>query len=85
MQIKDLGALSGPVLIFGGPYSNLQATQAVLAWADAHAVPPERMICTGDVVAYCAEPAETVALIRAAGCAVLAGNCERQLARNAWV
>ena len=61
MQIKDLGALSGPVLIFGGPYSNLQATQAVLAWADAHAVPPERMICTGDVVAYCAEPAETVA------------------------
>ncbi len=83
MQIKDLGALSGPVLIFGGPYSNLQATQAALAWADAHEVPPERMICTGDVVAYCAEPAETVALIRAAGCPVLAGNCERQLARNA--
>lgn len=83
MRIADLGELRGPVLIFGGPYSNLQATQAILAQARGRDIAPERMICTGDVVAYCAEPAETVALIRAAGCAVLAGNCERQLAQNA--
>ncbi|WP_375553523.1 metallophosphoesterase family protein [Roseovarius mucosus] len=82
MRIMDLGELFGPVQIFGGPYSNLQATQALLAWADAHHFPPERRICTGDVVAYCANPAETVALIRTAQCPVLAGNCERQLARN---
>ena len=29
-----------------------------------------------DVVAYCAEPVETVALIRDWGCAVVMGNCE---------
>lgn len=83
MRIADLGEISGPVLIFGGPYSNLQATQALLARANTLGIPPERMICTGDVVAYCAQPAETVAAIRVSGCAVLAGNCERQLALNA--
>lgn len=83
MRIADLGEIAGPVLIFGGPYSNLQAMQAILARAGGLGIPPERMICTGDVVAYCAQPAETVDLIRAAGCIVLAGNCERQLAQNA--
>ncbi|MGX0976413.1 putative phosphodiesterase [Roseovarius sp. MBR-51] len=83
MRIAELGEMVGPVLVFGGPYSNLQAMQAILARAGGLGIPPERMICTGDVVAYCAQPVETVALIRAAGCAVLAGNCERQLAENA--
>ena len=83
MRIADLGEMRGPVLIFGGPYSNLHATEAMLARARALGIPRERMICTGDVVAYCAQPAETVALMRMSGCAVLAGNCERQLAQNA--
>lgn len=83
MRIADLGEMQGPVLIFGGPYSNLQATQALFERAEFLGIAPSRMICTGDVVAYCAEPAETVALIRGAGCVVLAGNCERQLAQNA--
>lgn len=80
MQHKDIGDLGGPVLIFGGPYSNLQATDAVLARAGELGA---TCICTGDVVAYCARPAETVAAIRAAGCAVVAGNCEVQLAQGA--
>ena len=72
-----------PVLIFGGCYSNLQATRALLAAAEALRVPPERMICTGDVIAYGADPAETLALIRAAGIATVMGNCEESLAAEA--
>ena len=83
MQVRDLGELDGPLLIFGGPYSNLQATQAVMAEAERRGIAPERMICTGDIVAYCAQPAETVAAMRDLGCAVVAGNCERQLAARA--
>ncbi|HKL26714.1 MAG TPA: metallophosphoesterase family protein, partial [Desulfuromonadales bacterium] len=69
-RIVDLGCLNGPVLIFGGPYSNLAATQAMRAKAEELEIPPERTICTGDVVAYCAEPRETVDLIRDWGVAV---------------
>lgn len=79
----DLGALSGPILLFGGPYSNLQATGALLDWADASGIPPERRICTGDVVAYCADPAATVARIRAGVGTVVAGNCEIQIGAGA--
>ena len=42
-----------------------------------------RSICTGDVVAYCVEPEETVAELRDWGCHVIAGNCEEQLAAGA--
>ncbi|MDA7424215.1 metallophosphoesterase family protein [Thalassococcus lentus] len=79
----DLGSLEGPLLVFGGPYSNLQATQAVRAQADRLGIPPERCICTGDVVAYCGDAAATVAEIRDWGCLVIAGNCEKQLAAHA--
>lgn len=83
MRHRDLGRLDGPLLLFGGPYSNRQAFEALLAEAAARGIGAERMICTGDVVAYCARPAETVAAVRALGCAVVAGNCEVQLAANA--
>ncbi len=65
-----------PLLVFGGPYSNLEATRALLALAGRLNLPPGRMICTGDVVAYGPDPAETVALIRQAGMTVILGNCE---------
>lgn len=80
MRVQDLGVIDGQVLVFGGPYSNLQATEAVLAEVLARGA---YAICTGDVVAYCGRPAETVAAIRAAGCPVIAGNCEIQLAQRA--
>lgn len=83
MNILDLGLLSGEVLVFGGPLSNLQATEAVLAEARQRRLAPGQVICTGDVVGYCAQPAATVAAIRAAGCPVVAGNAERQLAAGA--
>src|SRR5437763_580683 len=62
--------LHGPVLVFGGPYSNLDATQALLDQAARMRIPAEGIICTGDLVAYGADAAATVSLIRRAGCHV---------------
>jgi predicted phosphodiesterase len=76
----DIGPLDGPVLVFGGPYGNLQATEAILAEAERRRIPPTRVLCTGDLVAYGADPAATVALIRASGIRVVMGNCEEALA-----
>jgi predicted phosphodiesterase len=72
-----------PLLVFGGPYSNLRATEALIAEARRLGIPGDRAICTGDVVAYCAEPEETVTALRAWGCHVIQGNCEEQLATGA--
>ena len=72
-----------PLLVFGGPYGNAQATAAVLAEAAARGLPPGRIVCTGDLVAYCGEPVATIALVRAAGIRVIAGNCDVQLASDA--
>jgi hypothetical protein len=46
-------------------------------------IAPSCCICTGDVVAYCGEPEETIAAIRDWACHVIAGNCEEQLAVGA--
>jgi predicted phosphodiesterase len=51
--------------------------------AEAQSIPASRIICTGDVVAYCADPVETVAEIRDWGVAVVLGNCEESLAAGA--
>ncbi|GAA6207337.1 hypothetical protein NBRC116601_06300 [Cognatishimia sp. WU-CL00825] len=83
MMVQDLGCISDDVLLFGGPYSNLQATEALIKDAQRLNILPSHMICTGDLVAYCADPCETVAQIKDIGCAVVAGNCEQQLAQNA--
>jgi predicted phosphodiesterase len=82
MSDINLGLLTGPVLIFGGPYSNLAATVAIKAQAHALGIPPERTICTGDLVAYCADPVKTVELIRDWGIPVVKGNCEESLAND---
>src|SRR5690349_11478113 len=71
--------LDGPALVFGGPYSNLQATAAMLAEAARLGIPPARIICTGDLVAYCGDPVATIDLVRTAGIHVVMGNCDAQL------
>jgi predicted phosphodiesterase len=53
------------------------------ARAEGLGIPASRCICTGDVVAYCAEPEETTSAVRDWGCHVVAGNCEEQLAAGA--
>ncbi|MFQ5438209.1 MAG: metallophosphoesterase family protein [Paracoccaceae bacterium] len=79
----DLGALEGDVVCFGGPYSNLQALQALLAEADRMGVPPEQRICTGDIVAYCADARAAVDLFRKSGAISIRGNCEIQVGAGA--
>jgi pyruvate-formate lyase-activating enzyme len=72
--------LDAPAVVFGGPYGNLEAMRALLAEAERLGVGGEHMICTGDVVAYCADPAATVELVRRSGMHVVMGNCEESLA-----
>jgi predicted phosphodiesterase len=76
-------ALQPPILVFGGPYSNLRALTALRMRAGELGIPASHCICTGDVMAYCAEPEETTAAVREWGCRVVAGNCEEQLAAGA--
>ena len=75
-MVMDLGRMDGPVLVFGGPHSNLEATEAILAEAKRIGIPPARVICTGDVVAFCGDPQATADLVRESGIAVVRGNCE---------
>ena len=78
----QLGHLNQRVLVFGGPYSNLAATRAMAARALDLGLEPDHIICSGDIVAYCGEPAETVELIRDWGIHVVMGNCEESLAAS---
>ncbi|MGS2717306.1 metallophosphoesterase family protein [Eionea flava] len=78
-----LGHIDKPLLIFGGSYSNLQATEALKTLADQRGITGEQCICTGDIVAYCGQPAETVDLIRKWGVHCVLGNCEESLASDA--
>src|SRR5580704_13106309 len=72
--------VDGPLMVFGGPYSNLEATRAVLDEAARLSISADRIICTGDVVAYGADAAATVDLIRDRVEHVVMGNCEQSLA-----
>jgi len=83
MKMDTWAPMVAPILVFGGPYSNRHAMEALIAYAQALGIPPARCLCTGDAVAYGADPAETVAALRGFGCAVVAGNVERQLGAGA--
>lgn len=78
--MNDLGNIQSRLLVFGGPYSNLAATSAMYSIAKELEIDTEHTICTGDLVAYCAEPQQTVDLIRNWGVHVVMGNCEESLA-----
>lgn len=75
MRHHDFGHFDGPVVLFGGPYSNLAALQALGGMLEGRPA-----ICTGDIVGYCAEAVETVQEMQRLGCMSIAGNCERQIA-----
>lgn len=79
----NLGRLHGPVLVFGGPYSNLAATRAMWQRAEKLDITPGQIICNGDIIAYCAEPLETLQLVRDWGILVVRGNCEESLGADA--
>ena len=79
MNERNLGALTGPVLIFGGAYSNLDALVAVRAEAERRGIPPTSVICCGDTPGYCAEPEECLDLLAEWQCHAIAGNVETNL------
>ncbi|QMU61643.1 MAG: metallophosphoesterase [Gammaproteobacteria bacterium] len=83
LNVQHLGKLEGSVLIFGGPYSNLAASRAIHKKSQELGVAPQNIICTGDVVAYCAEPEETTQLIKNWEIPVVMGNCEESLGDDA--
>src|SRR5262249_23706550 len=80
IDAQDLIQLTGPVLVFGGPYSNLEATEAVLEEARRRYIPHGNIVCTGDLAAYCADPQAVINLVRNSGIRLVMGNCEESLA-----
>ena len=82
-EANPIICVNGPVLVFGGCYSNLEATTGLLEQADKLDIPAARRICTGDVVAYGADAEACVTLIRNAVDHVVMGNCEESLAAGA--
>ncbi|MEM7216363.1 MAG: metallophosphoesterase family protein [Pseudomonadota bacterium] len=74
---------TGRVFVFGGSYGNLQATSALLERAESLGFGSGEIIFTGDTVAYCGQPAQTVELIRNSGIHVIMGNCEEALGADA--
>ena len=77
MKVQDFGHFDGPVVLFGGVYSNKQALLAL-----GEAIAGRTAVCTGDIVGYCAEPNETAVIVSAEDYWSVAGNCERQLAEG---
>ena len=77
--IRDLGTLTGPLLLFGGVYSNLEALTALRAQADALGIPAEGVICTGDTPGYCADPEACLNFLEDWGIPSIAGNVEINL------
>jgi hypothetical protein len=75
--------LQGPILAFGGCYSNLQALEALLGEARRLGIPPRNMVNTGDIIAYGADAAACLNLVRETGIWSIAGNCEDSLAASA--
>lgn len=79
IKIRDLGKLSGDVLLFGGAYSNAQALDALIEAAKAHGIAATNCIFTGDVVAYGADALACAEKMTEFGCPKILGNCEQQL------
>ncbi len=75
----DLGTLTGKLLVFGGPYSNLQALTELKSIAELHGIPSQRIICTGDILGYCAQPEESVQFVREWGIHAIQGNVEQNI------
>lgn len=78
-QVKNIQIENGPMLVFGGVYSNLQALTKLKTIAEKAGIEPNHIICTGDIVGYCSQPQESINLIREWGIHSIIGNVEEQL------
>jgi hypothetical protein len=82
-DLINLGTIEGDVIAFGGAVSNAHALEAFRRTASFQATSAGQRICTGDVVAYCGQPAETVGALRSLDVTTIRGNCEESLAECA--
>ncbi len=80
---KYIGTLSGKILIFGGVYSNFQALEKLITIAQSQSILPQNIICTGDIVGYCATPEDCLETIKNWGIHTVLGNVEIQLRDDA--
>ncbi len=80
LRVRDLGPLEPPVLVFGGAYSNAEALDALMAAAARRGISADRIVFTGDAIAYASDPQTVVDALRTAGIAAIAGNVEQQIA-----
>ena len=78
LKVQDFGHFDDAVTLFGGPYSNIHALEALVSLQNGRPA-----ICTGDVVAYSADPAACVDVMRQLAWPLIAGNCEVQIAEEA--
>ncbi len=77
--MKHLWKLNHPVLVFWWPYSNLQATQKLRDISIELGIDPDHTFCTGDSVAYCGQPEQTVQFLKDWGVRMILGNTEEQI------
>nr|WP_211096941.1 arsenosugar biosynthesis-associated peroxidase-like protein [Neolewinella litorea] len=75
----QLGHRAGPLLVFGGVYSNLEALTALKQRAEALQISPDNVICTGDTPGYCADPEACLNFLEDWGVHSIAGNVEINL------
>ena len=78
-----IGAFDAPLILCGGAYSNLEALEALFEEAKRLNIPHERIIHSGDVIAYCADPEASARLLMNSGAHAIKGNVEEQLGQNA--
>lgn len=79
---KELGKISGRILVFGGPYSNTQALQAMKEVAVQQGFAPDNIFCTGDMVGYCAQPSESLDFVQDWGIHAIQGNVEENILKG---
>jgi len=78
-KIKEIQVQNAPLLLFGGVYSNYEAVAMMREIAKKEDIPASQVICTGDIVGYCADPEPSVNLVKDWGIHSIAGNVEIQL------
>jgi diadenosine tetraphosphatase ApaH/serine/threonine PP2A family protein phosphatase len=71
------------IALLGDIHGNLEAFEAVLA--DLETVKPDRVICTGDIVGYCGNPRECLAIVREKRWPAVIGNWEQVVSPHGLV
>ncbi|MFT4758197.1 MAG: putative phosphodiesterase [Paraglaciecola sp.] len=78
-KTKQIKVENAPLLLFGGVYSNFEALETLHGIAKKEGISATNVICTGDIVAYCADPEPCVKFVEKWGIHTIAGNVEIQL------